>query len=570
MSVNRRMRDSGKNSMRRTDVRINPGYIKRRKQIRRKKRMRRRVFLAVFLFLCIVGGIGMYMSYEGRVFSQCVFEAGVEVKAEDFRKNMSKEVVFAGDSKKIDSKVPGNYTVKLESGIFTYECTAVIQDTILPTAQAVDVYFTMGQQVKPEQFVTGVKDETATKIAYVKRPDFKKSGKQPVEVSITDAGKNQIILRANMIARATREEITIEAGDEFPKLEEFLLSEEVEASFVTDVDKLDTKKTGKHDIKISVGEETNTTVLRIKDTVKPVIKTRNYTTFKNAEVECEDFIKSAEDVTQLTYAFGKKPDTSQIGEQKITVKVTDAGNNCAEEEAVLTVVEDTKAPEIKGAEDFSVTIGESISYKEGVTVKDDYDKNVKLDVDSSKVDVNKTGTYPVTYRAKDASGNEKEVTIQVTIKEKEYSKEKVERMADELLAKILKPNMKQYNKLVAIYNWMHREMSYVNTSEKGDWIRSAYEGLKYKKGDCYVYASTAKALLTRAGIKNMDIEKIPDKQRHYWNLVDIGDGWYHFDTTPRNMEKLHFCYVTDKKILDYSKANGNTHNYDKSKYPKIN
>lgn len=551
-------------------ARRNPEYVRRRKQIRRRKRIRRRIILTILVLACIAGGVGVYLSYDGRVYSQCVFEAGVEVKAEDFLKDTSKEVAFSKDSRKIDTKVPGEYTVELESGIFSYECMATIQDTISPTAQAVDVYFEIGQTVEPQQFVTKVADATKTKIAYVNEPDYKKPGKQKVEVSVTDEGKNKIVLQAYLISRATKAELTLEAGDDFPKLKKFLLSEDVEASFVTDTDKIDTKKVTDHAIEISVEEEKYTTILHIKDTVKPVLETKDITTFKNDKVSCEDFIESTDDVTELTYAFVKEPNMQALGEQKVTIKATDAGGNSTEKEAALNVVEDTKAPTIKGAEDFSVTIGESISYKSGVSVKDDYDKDVKLDIDSSKVDVNKVGTYPVTYSAKDASGNESKVTIQVTIKEKEYNEAKVNKMADELLGQILKPNMKEYNKLVAIYNWMHRQMSYVNTSEKGDWIRSAYEGLKYKKGDCYVYASTAKALLTRAGIKNMDIEKIPDKQRHYWNLVDIGEGWYHFDATPRNMEKIHFCYVTDKKIMDYSNANGNTHNYDKSKYPKIN
>ena len=70
-------------------------------------------------------------------------------------------------------------------------------------------------------------------------------------------------------------------------------------------------------------------------------------------------------------------------------------------------------------------------------------------------------------------------------------------------------------------------------------------------------------------ILNMDIEKIPAKTVHYWNLVDIGDGWYHFDTTPRKDRPEIFMW-TDEVLMEYSAKHNKSHNYDKSKYPEIN
>ena len=132
--------------------------------------------------------------------------------------------------------------------------------------------------------------------------------------------------------------------------------------------------------------------------------------------------------------------------------------------------------------------------------------------------------------------------------------------------------MSQYDKALAIFNYTKGNISYINHSEKGDYVRSAYEGLKLKRGDCYVYASTAKVLLTRAGITNMDIARIPSgSSMHYWNLVDIGDGqgWYHFDTTPRKDRPVIFLW-NDQQIKDYSDRHNNSHNYDRSLYPVIN
>ena len=149
--------------------------------------------------------------------------------------------------------------------------------------------------------------------------------------------------------------------------------------------------------------------------------------------------------------------------------------------------------------------------------------------------------------------------------------EAVNQLADDALATIIKTGMTNREKAQAIYKYIQSHVGYISFSEKGDYIRAAYEGLATGKGDCYVYASVAKVMLTRAGITNMDIERIPEgDSMHYWNLVDIGDGhgWYHFDTTPRK-DKTKFFLWDDASIKAYSDAHNNCHNYDRSLYPDI-
>ena len=140
--------------------------------------------------------------------------------------------------------------------------------------------------------------------------------------------------------------------------------------------------------------------------------------------------------------------------------------------------------------------------------------------------------------------------------------------ADKILATIINDSMSQYEKAKAIFNWCHNQIGYYDGTPKTNWVQGAYRGLVNRRGDCYVYAMTAKCLLTRAGIKNMDIEKIPSKTRHYWNLIDLGEGWYHFDTCRRS-DGSTFFYVTDAKLMAYSNAHHGSHNYDPSKYPHI-
>ena len=66
----------------------------------------------------------------------------------------------------------------------------------------------------------------------------------------------------------------------------------------------------------------------------------------------------------------------------------------------------------------------------------------------------------------------------------------------------------------------------------------------------------------------MDIEKIPAKSMHYWNLIDIGEGWHHFDAC-RRKDGSTFFYKTDAELMEYSDAHNKTHNYNRELYPEI-
>ncbi len=234
-----------------------------------------------------------------------------------------------------------------------------------------------------------------------------------------------------------------------------------------------------------------------------------------------------------------------------------------------TVVPDTEPPVITGVRDQKILVGEGISYKKGVLAADVQDGFLEFSVDTGGADNNVPGVYTITYSAQDAAGNVTTETCTLTVVAEDYNEDTVNQMADAVLASILKEGMTQREKLTAIYNWTRTHIKYVHNSEKYSYVKGAYEGLHDRKGDCYVYFATAKALLNRAGIENKDIEKLPGyKTRHYWNLVNIGEGWYHFDTCPRKGGG-NFNYISDDKLMAYSAKHGNSHIYDPTLYPAI-
>ncbi len=233
--------------------------------------------------------------------------------------------------------------------------------------------------------------------------------------------------------------------------------------------------------------------------------------------------------------------------------------------------DDSEPPVISGVKELTVSAGSSISYKKDVTAADSSGEEVSLLVDSSGVDLNTVGDYPITYIAEDSSGNvtQADTIVHVTEAAAESATEReVNEKADEVLAGITTEDMSQYEVAEAIFWWVHDNISYSDHSPKVDWVQGAYSGLIEQKGDCYTYAMTSKCLLTRAGIKNMDIEKIPSETSHYWNLIDIGEGWYHFDAT-RRKDGNYFFYTSDEELMEYSREHDDSHNYDASKYPEI-
>lgn len=371
-----------------------------------------------------------------------------------------------------------------------------------------------------------------------------------------------------------KESVTLEVGSEKPGVEAFLSKEFNDKYNLVKVEKglagADMQTVGDYAITVKVIFLRYETVLHVVDTIAPEVEVTNVSHFvQSEEPDISIFIEKISDLTETTVAYRQKPDFTTVGTQEVHIDVTDMGGNVTTVTAELIVWDDTVSPVIEGAEDIYVTVGSSVSYKKGVTVSDDIDTDVDLDICADGVSLNEAGEYPVVYTATDDAGNQTIVEITVyVIEEKLPTEDEVNAAADKILAQIIDDSMSEYDKAKAIYRWVHDRIAYVDNTPKNGYVDGAYRGLVKRQGDCYTYAMTAKCLLTRAGIKNIDIVKIPAKTNHYWNLIDIGEGWYHFDAT-RRADKSEFFYVDDASLMEYSNSHNGTHNYDPTLYPDI-
>ena len=529
------------------------------------KKKRKGRFLPIGILLCFALFAGGCFYVDNLTYKVCYAEAGVEVQARDFFKNPTPDAVFTEDSPAFDIHIPGEYQVHVKSGLFSHTCTLCIRDTIAPRATVSPVQLGYGQICRADDFVSDIQDATTVSVVFVEEPDFERCGEQKIAVLLSDMGGNVARLETELFVTPVVPELRWEVGAAAPTAEDFALAGREKRLLTTDID---TAKPSRLAVSIEVDGVVYESTLNIADTVPPVVEVRNLTGFTNTPVSAGDFLVAAEDATEVTAAFEQEPDFTLAGEQQVNLVFTDESGNATRASAVLALEEDREPPVIVGARDMTYIMGTTISYKKNITVSDNSGQEPALNVENSQVDLETEGVYPVTYSAVDSAGNAASVTINVTVKPMVYDVNEVYSYADAVLASIFTEGMTEYEKLRAIYDYVKGNIGYISHSDKGDWVKAAYEGLVQKQGDCFVYASTTKVLLDRAGITNMDIEKIPAKTMHYWNLVDIGEGWHHLDTTPRKDHPVIF-YWTEAEMMDYSAKHNNSHNYDHELYPEV-
>ena len=282
-------------------------------------------------------------------------------------------------------------------------------------------------------------------------------------------------------------------------------------------------------------------------------------------------VKDVSDRTAVTIKWGKIPDYKNGGEFKAEALLTDAVGNTASVMVPISVTKDSTPPVISGTKNYSGYVGSSIVYRDGVTVTDDYDKNPTLTIDTSNVNMSKAGKYKAIYTATDFSGNKTTAEIEVELikKPKSYvEQETVDKAAQKILDKILKPGMTKQEQALQIVWWCRYNIRFVLRTQSSSWTEAAYNAYTKRVGNCYSTVYAVKVLLDVAGIKNMIIERYPHQTAtHYWNYVYLNGQWYHCDSTPRKNYSSYFFMYTTKEIQNFHHDGWYGYNFKVAKYP---
>ena len=252
----------------------------------------------------------------------------------------------------------------------------------------------------------------------------------------------------------------------------------------------------------------------------------------------------------------------------------------------------------------TVKQGSTVAYLSLVTVDEKY-ASCTIEVDSSKVDLNKPGSYVVTYKLIDE--NQKTIsTYKITIVVEEVDENMEELMS---LVKTKAENIGLTEDSVKdmtteqivrkIYDYVKDPSANKNDANiyfsdesnipnidrdnwESDWVKEATLALKSTrmKGDCYTYYSVSKAFFEYFEIENVGIRRGSDAESdgtHFWQVVNVGTKkepkWYYYDAT-RLAGKFsdgsnNSCLITLEKLESYVSTDGKEgfYHFDPSKYP---
>jgi len=369
------------------------------------------------------------------------------------------------------------------------------------------------------------------KVSFRKAPDMNKHGTQRVRLLLTDGEGNKGRVTAQLRLLRLRE-LTFELG-EAPTLltPQDLLLDSANATAVSFAElPPQLSALGEYPVALRLDRQSFDLTLVVADTIPPTAKAVSREGQPGQVWTPEDFTRDIFDRSEVTLRFVEQPDFFLRGTQNVTVVITDEGGNVTEIKATLKITGDAVTPIIVGAQDIEVERYGAIAYRAGVIAYDARGNEIELQVDNNGVDTDFPGVYSAVYSAVDGAGQTVEVRVKVTVLP--VGKDKVDALADPILAEILNEGMTDTQKARAIHEWVNTNIAYTNDGEKEDVLDGAYNGLTLRRGDCYTYFALSKYMLGRVGIEGIDLERIPGTDMaHYWMLLDLGEGWRHYDST---------------------------------------
>ena len=165
--------------------------------------------------------------------------------------------------------------------------------------------------------------------------------------------------------------------------------------------------------------------------------------------------------------------------------------------------------------DFNIKYTGSLDDIEEV-LKNMVDKDIYLKSNISEVHWNLSGTKNVSY-------------INVKISYIITSEERIEadKKIEEILTDIIKPYMNDHEKVMAVHNYIVSNGKY----DENKLYYSDYDLLTEGTSVCNGYALLTYNMLSKLNIPVKLISGTGGGEAHIWNMVKLGDYWFHLDTT---------------------------------------
>lgn len=531
------------------------------------------LLLIVIITVSFFAGLFISRISAGKVMERYILEAGENLPAaSDFFERKIENAEYVTDISGIDPYTPGTYDIEIKIGKRKYGTVLEIRDTTAPSAVVREMDLYNGETAKPEQFIDKIYDATKVTVSFKEEPDFTKINSQTVTLVLKDTSGNTSEYQTRLRISKAKKTVQVEANDGELDLTAFLKNDSEQGSISLIKAPETLSHVGSFPVQVAIDGEVYDSEVVIVDTVAPAGIAGNKSGWLGKKLDAMSFISEINDATDVTAEFVREPDFNLIGEQRVSIVLTDEGNNETVVDCLLTLEEDKTPPVIYGAKKVTVYIGQPVAYKKGVMAEDNCDGEVDITVDSSKVNPKVEGEYTVFYTATDSSGNSVTEEAAVTVKQPTVTMEELEKLADEILAEITTEDMTLREKAWEIYLYVNKHLTYTGFSDKTDWMKEAYRGITQAVGDCFTYYSMSHLLLNRIGMQTLSVERDSrgDEAKHYWHLVNYGEGWYHFDACIHIPPLVSFM-LTDDEMDAFSRRVGKDNYYyrfKKENYPR--
>ena len=414
---------------------------------------------------------------------------------------------------------------------------------LLAPAVAVDA------AVLPEELVAGL-EGTGITVAFEREPE-QVTGVQEVTLIFSADGKSCVRQTALYRFELSKSKTVDMLDGHVSDVRDFLADESLEAHFAEGTVTLN--RCGEVALTLVCDGRAYPVTYVVAERIAPVGIPAAITAQAGTLPEPSRLLESIIDDSEVTVTWAEVPELTTVGPMTVTVLLTDAYGNTATVESQIIVIPNVNAPQFTGLEELKITVGDVISYKNGVTAVDPQDGEVKFTVDATGFDRNTLGTYTVYYIASDSDGN---TTIMPrTVMVQEIGQAEVEARARAALDTIITEDMTRDGMIYAVWYYSLTHVKYVGSSDKSGIIPAAFEGFTTGQGDCYTYYAMNVVMLNMLGIENVEVRRVGGISNHWWNLVKFEDGlWYHLDSCPSRtwLDEVNKAKMTETDLLVFT------------------
>ena len=545
--------------------------------------------ISIIVISCLA--IILFNIFRPKIKNTVQIELGTqEIKIQDFltEEKDAENAEFITDISQIDLSKVGTHEITIKLNNKEYKSVLEIKDTTAPEVKFQDVCAYLDYQINPEDFIVEKNDKSNMEVSIGNEITINGFGYYHPIIIVKDEYGNQSSQVCLLTISYIKNKITLEYGNKLTKQDLLFNFDEYQDTVnQEDLDVINNSDVGEYELKSNYQGQEKITKIIIQDTVAPELVLKNVSLYTGQTItDANQFVEKAEDLAGVTLNILTEINYSTIGDQEVTIEATDGHGNKTSQKAILTIKEDKEGPVFSGLSDLKVTKGSTPDYKKSVTAKDDKDGDVDFTVDSSSVNLDKAGTYNVTYTATDKSGNATTQNRKVVVSEKtttsstsssstsnsSSSSSDVYAKADEFIAKATSGISGTSNKIIAIKNYLRNNIKYshrYNASNTGSVNNAAMKAFTAYEGDCYIHAAAAQVMFTRIGVQSIIVNALD--YTHYWNMVYINGGWKHVDPTP-GWAYADVNFMNDAKRLEtLRRISGYEYrDWDRSKFPVAN